>query len=84
MPIITPCFPAFNTTHNVNLLHVQIITQELNRGLEIVKKVQEEIEKDNKIPKDNNDRNGNGIGIEGEENKNMNKFDLDTQFLKKC
>jgi len=43
MPIITPSFPAFNTTHNVNLTHLEIINKELNRAYEILERINSKI-----------------------------------------
>ncbi|KAF7456081.1 polyA polymerase [Cryptosporidium felis] len=43
MPIITPAFPSMNSTHNVTHTTLRVITEELQRGYQIV----QEIENDN-------------------------------------
>lgn len=40
MPVITPAFPAMNTTHNVTETTKQILLDEIRRGYEVVKRVE--------------------------------------------
>ena len=42
MPVITPVFPAINSTHNVTETTKRIILYELRRGSEMVKKVEQQ------------------------------------------
>jgi poly(A) polymerase len=41
MPVITPCFPAMNSTHNVSETNKRILLEELKRGYNQVRKVEE-------------------------------------------
>lgn len=43
MPIITPAFPAMNTTHSMHHNHKKIITQEFQRGFEILRTIEREL-----------------------------------------
>ncbi|CAJ1418516.1 unnamed protein product [Effrenium voratum] len=40
MPVITPAFPAMNSTHNVTETTKRILLDEFRRGYEVVKKVE--------------------------------------------
>ncbi|OII77513.1 poly polymerase protein [Cryptosporidium andersoni] len=42
MPIITPAFPSMNSTHNVTQTTLRVITEELQRGSELVKEIENE------------------------------------------
>ena len=44
MPIITPVYPAMNTSYNVSESALHIISQELARGAGVVSLIQEEYE----------------------------------------